>query len=541
MATRNKNNVYRGPESLRDYFDPDKQPMIPMVELPRKLNPFYEDGVRIYAKMMSTLPANNVKSLPALNMLQNAVKPDTKTIVEYSSGSTVISMSLIARALYGITDTRAFLSNKTSWTKLQLMRFFGLNITLFGGPSQPEPLDPRGGIFRAEKMSADSGVEVVNPNQYANDMNWKSRVRWTGPQILAQLPEINVFCCGMGTSGTMTGIGTYLKEAKPSVVRVGVCKKAGDRVPGPRSYALMSPVEFPWRAAVDTIEEVGSPESYRLSLEMSREGLISGPSSGFNLQGLYNFLQKQRYDGTLDTLRGEDGNVHCVFVACDLPYQYLNEYFDKLGEDVFRPLINHNLLGVDTYRYDEAWEVEDKDFCHKLFPSSLGQVITETHVLASGNVMLDLRTAEAFADHHVPGSISRPLGSLDSATPSPFSDPMVMERQWKELESVFETTTIGLLKQAGCVWLVCYGGDTSRVATSILRAKGVTANSLKGGICALMSAARGHVGGRTDSIDSGIGMRNSVLEKGRKHPAESLGEKSDKVKTAVVQIPLSQS
>lgn len=66
MANRNANNVYKGADSLRNYFDPDQQPMIPMVELPRKLNPFYEDGVRIYAKMMSTLPANNVKSLPGM-------------------------------------------------------------------------------------------------------------------------------------------------------------------------------------------------------------------------------------------------------------------------------------------------------------------------------------------------------------------------------------------------------------------------------------------------------------------------------------------
>lgn len=66
MASRNTNNVYKGENSLRDYFDPDQQPMIPMVELPRKLNPFYEDGVRIYAKMMGTLPANNVKSLPGM-------------------------------------------------------------------------------------------------------------------------------------------------------------------------------------------------------------------------------------------------------------------------------------------------------------------------------------------------------------------------------------------------------------------------------------------------------------------------------------------
>lgn len=66
MATRNINNVYRGEDSLRNYFDPDQQPMIPMVELPQKLNPFYEDGVRVYAKMMSTLPANNIKCLPGM-------------------------------------------------------------------------------------------------------------------------------------------------------------------------------------------------------------------------------------------------------------------------------------------------------------------------------------------------------------------------------------------------------------------------------------------------------------------------------------------
>lgn len=315
-----------------------------------------------------------------------------------------------------------------------------------------------------------------------------------------------------------------------------VCTKAGGRVPGPRSYALMSPVEFPWRAAVDTIEEVGSPESYRLSLEMSREGLICGPSSGFNLQGLYNFLQKQRYDGTLETLRGDDGNIHCVFMACDLPYQYLNEYFDKLGEDIFYPLINKNLLGVDTYRYDEAWEVQDKIFCETLYSSSPGEILKANFGLTSGNVILDLRTAESFTDHHVPGSISRPLRSLHSTTPSPFSDPMVMENQWKELESVFDLTTIGLLKQAGCVWLVCYGGDTSRVATSVLRAKGVTANSLKGGMLALMSGAWGGTGGGTDSVDSGIGLHNAVPSEEGCQARVSLKEKAHGLEPARIQI-----
>lgn len=64
MDRNNPFNVYKGPKALQKYFNPDEQPPLPLVELPRKLNPFYEDGVRIYAKMLTALPAQNVKALP---------------------------------------------------------------------------------------------------------------------------------------------------------------------------------------------------------------------------------------------------------------------------------------------------------------------------------------------------------------------------------------------------------------------------------------------------------------------------------------------
>lgn len=64
MEKRNNLNVYRGPEALRDYFDPDVAPPLPLVELPDVLNPYKKDGVRIYAKMMTMHPANNVKAMP---------------------------------------------------------------------------------------------------------------------------------------------------------------------------------------------------------------------------------------------------------------------------------------------------------------------------------------------------------------------------------------------------------------------------------------------------------------------------------------------
>lgn len=147
-------NVFKGPDSVRNYFDPDSSPPLPLVEIPDSLNPYRKDGVRIYAKMMSMHPANNVKAIPgtqqltfgspkfpssnstrllthdsALNLLEKSVIPGkTKTIIEYSSGSTVMSMSLIARVFYDLPDIRAFLSNKTSLAKLRLMQFFGLDM-----------------------------------------------------------------------------------------------------------------------------------------------------------------------------------------------------------------------------------------------------------------------------------------------------------------------------------------------------------------------------------------------------------------------------
>ena len=362
MSNQNELNTYFGPDALKKYFDPDSQPPLPLVEIPARLNPFYDDGVRIYAKMMTMHPANNVKAMPgkllhdphvpaaslliaaAMNMLQKQVVPDqTRTIIEYSSGSTVISMSMIARVMHGVDDTRAYLSNKTSEAKLRLMQFFGLNITLFGGPSQPEPYDERGGIQSARRKAKQS-EDILNPNQYENNDNWQAHIRWTGPQIFKQLPQINVLCAGMGTSGTMTGLGTYFKEAKPSVYRLGVCTAAGDRVPGPRSFALMRPVEFPWKDAVDSIEEVTSPDSYSWSLDLCREGIICGPSSGFNLRGLFQMLEKRKAAGTLSELAGQDGLIHSVFLCCDLPYQYIDEYFQKLGDEKFHPIVNEVCL-----------------------------------------------------------------------------------------------------------------------------------------------------------------------------------------------------
>ena len=168
-------NVYKGRDSMRNYFDPDKQPPLPLVELPDALNPFRGDGVRIYAKMMTALPAQNIKALPALNMLQEGGSSALKTIVEPSSGSTVTSLAIISRVLHNNTDVHAYVSNKTEHPRLRLLQFFGLKVSLYGGPAQPEISDPRGQIQKLKKMAEDND-NLWNPGQYENIHNPESHI-----------------------------------------------------------------------------------------------------------------------------------------------------------------------------------------------------------------------------------------------------------------------------------------------------------------------------------------------------------------------------
>lgn len=276
----------------------------------------------------------------------------------------------------------------------------------------------------------------------------------------------------------------------------------------------MSPVEFPWRDAVDSMENVGSYDSYKLSLELSREGLICGPSSGFNLKGLYNFLQKRKSEGTLERLSSSNTTVNCVFICCDLPYQYIDDYFEKLGESPFHPLQNENLLNVDRYRYDEAWEVLSTSALQELYCASSKElsgllIVSEPNSadlitppgtpdeidapfplqLCEGTTLLDLRTAEDNAKQYLRGAISMPLSTCSSKTVSPFRDPHILETQWNELEYTFDTLRLRGLKDCR-VFVLCYNGDTARIATSVLRAKGIEANSIKGGIEAVSESCQ---------------------------------------------------
>ncbi|KAJ5714407.1 cysteine synthase-like protein B [Penicillium malachiteum] len=492
MAGHSTLNVYKGQDSMKKFFDPEYQPPLPLVELPNNLNPFQNDGVRIYAKLMTALPCQNVKALPALNMLEKA-GPLTKTIVEPSSGSTVTSLALISRVLGSSSDVYAYVSNKTDESRLRTLQFFGLKVVLYGGPAQPEISDPRGQVQKLRQMAEDN-EEIFNPGQYENINNPDAHVRWTGPQLLKQLPEINIFCTGMGSAGCVTGVGTFLKQEKPSVTVVGVCNKASDAIPGPRPYHLLDNIAFGWKDVTDSIMEIESIQAYRLSMVLSREGLICGPSSGMALKGLLEFIQKQKDSGRLNHYReSETGEVACVFLCCDLPYQYMDTYFKKLGADDFHAITNASLRDTDQGQYDPRWELTpteaarlDRGTMFKLCTMPVAShALQNSHgcgSLSTSFKILDLRRSEDFSRSHISGSLSKAISSLEPDTESPFDSVPVLEAQFKSLVKLTsELRSNGHFCKHDTVLVLCYDGETSRLSCSILRQEGIKAFSVRGG------------------------------------------------------------
>ncbi len=343
----NRQNVFEGSSAIRDFLDPGKNTYLPLVELPSTLNPFAGDNVRIFAKLMNMMPLGNVKAAPAFNMIEekylNGELEGVRKIVENSSGNTVSSVALVARH-FGINDIQSYVPSEISWHKLLMLLFFGVEPIVNVEPENPDEGDPNSGVSKAKKDAEQD--DVLNPGQYDNQANPRAHERWTAAQIWDQTDgKIDVFCAGLGTTGTIIGNSRYLKAKKPSLQVVGAMRAPDNYVPGVRTEKLLKLVGFDWGKHVDTIERVETALSYQLSLEMSRSGIIVGPSSGLALAGLQQYLGDLKARNGLDELGDkETGEIICVFPCPDGPLPYLDEYFKYIDKSHFPSIQNEDLL-----------------------------------------------------------------------------------------------------------------------------------------------------------------------------------------------------
>jgi cysteine synthase B len=233
--------------------------------------------VRIYAKLEGHNPGGSMKDRIALHMVEVAerdgvLKPGD-TILEPSSGNTGIGLALVARMKgYGL---RVVLPENVSEERRQILEIFGAEVV----PSPGEE-GSNGAIRLAEKLAADD-PSLVMLFQYGNPANPEAHYTTTGPEILRDCPEVDVFVAGLGTSGTLMGVGRYLKEQKPDVRVVAVEPPAGELVQGLRSLddGFVPPIFDP--DLLDRKLIVRPRESIEWTRRLLDEcGIFAGISSG---------------------------------------------------------------------------------------------------------------------------------------------------------------------------------------------------------------------------------------------------------------------
>lgn len=319
--------VFEGPDAIREFLNPANSAPLPLVELPGKLNPFRGEGIRVYAKLAYLTPLLNVKSVPAWNMLREAQAggklQNVHTLVENSSGNTAFCLAVLAR-IFGIESVSAFVPFDIAPGKLELLRIGGVLPQMTR--SAPGAVS---GIAEARRIGGQTGY--FSPSQYENEANPDAYERWLAPEIWEQTGgNLTVFAAGLGTTGTLVGCSRYFRGREAKVTIVGCICAPNESVPGVRSRERLEEIEFDWEKAADAIVEVGTKESFRLSLRLCQSGLMAGPSSGFALAGLFRALQKAKTEGRIDALRNNDGEVTAVFICPDTPLPYLDKYSTHL-------------------------------------------------------------------------------------------------------------------------------------------------------------------------------------------------------------------
>ncbi|HEV3134477.1 MAG TPA: cysteine synthase family protein [Acidimicrobiia bacterium] len=240
-------------------------------------------AVRIYAKLEGQNPGGSMKDRIALRMVEAAERDGVlqpgDTILEPSSGNTGIGLALVAR-MKGYR-LRVVLPENVSEERRQMLEIFGAEVI----PSPGEE-GSNGAIRQAEKLAAED-PSLVMLFQYGNPANPDAHYATTGPEILRDCPEVDVFVAGLGTSGTLMGVGRYLKEQKPDVRVVAVEPPAGELVQGLRSLedGFVPPIFDP--AVLDRKFIVRPRESIEWTRRLLEEcGIFAGISSGAVMAGV---------------------------------------------------------------------------------------------------------------------------------------------------------------------------------------------------------------------------------------------------------------
>lgn len=296
----------------------------PLVELPR-MSP--KKGIRIFAKLEGTTPTGSLKDRIVKYMLEQAERSGEltkdKTILEPTSGNTGIALAMIGkRKGYKV---KVVIPENATPERRQLLEIFGAELIYSDGTK-----GSNGAIELAQKLVAQDPT-LYMPFQYGNPANPMAHYETTGTEILNVLPDVDVFVAGLGTGGTLMGVGRRLKEHNPKTKVIAVEPHPGDLVQGLRSLdeGFIPPILD--TSLLDSKIMVDSRCAFAATKDLTnKEGIFAGVSSGAVVHVAIRTAHRM-----------EKGNI--VVILCDTGWKYISlgvwhKEFPEFGENMYSHL-----------------------------------------------------------------------------------------------------------------------------------------------------------------------------------------------------------
>jgi len=275
----------------------------PLVEI-RNLNPFPE--IRIFAKLEGCNPGGSIKDRIALSMILAAEKSGQlthkKIIMEPTSGNTGIALAMIGAAKgYPV---KLVMPGCVSVERRRIIEAFGAEVEI-----TPSEEGTDGAIRRAWKLVEENPYMYYMPDQFSNPANVMAHYETTGPEIFKEIGgEIDCFVAGMGTTGTLMGVGKYLKEMNTEIRIVGVEPEPGHAIQGLKNMEEAIVPEIYQKNLLDEKIRIGDEEAFLMARKIAtREGIFTGMSSGAALAGVLKTAESLK-SGTIVTVFPDRGD-----------------------------------------------------------------------------------------------------------------------------------------------------------------------------------------------------------------------------------------
>lgn len=393
---------------------------------------------QVYAKLEWYNPFGSVKDRVAAGMVGDAVErkmiSDDQKLVEPTSGNTGMGLAMIANNKgYALTTP---LSAMIPFEKRTVLRFFGCNVIELEDTLCPAPGAPEGAIALAMKTAEQPDFQMLN--QYENEANPDAHFKTTGPEIWKQTAgKITHFVAGLGTCGTITGTGRFLKGKDPAIEVLGVHPEEGHDIPGVRSIRQLEQTKLFRPKEYDRLQETTNQEAFDLCMRINREeSIIAGPSSAMALAGAFKMVPD------------EPGNL-VVVIFPDNVFKYASS------------IVKH----LPQVRGTQSEESLDERLMKSMIQNARNDQLTLDSEAAnkvcaeSAPFIIDVRDHDDYRKGHIPGAVNTPLKEIEQHT-SRFPE---------------ERTTPMLC--------VCYRGNISLTGVLYLKSLGYhDARSINGGM-----------------------------------------------------------